>query len=228
MEKLLVIEDSPLVQLLLNEIFRAEYELEFQNNGLDGLTAAQSGHPDLILLDIHLPEMDGYEVCRILKRDDTTRRVPIIFITSLDSEAEKVRGFEAGADDYVVKPFYPRELRARVKAHLALHKAKKQALRLERLTVFKEMAVAISHEFNNSLTAVYAYLHLLEAEMVDASVLAQESLEGINHEFRRLREITNRLTNASNAENTKYNDEINMIDLQKIQIARDSNVDDAD
>ena len=72
MEKILVIEDSPLVQKILIDFFQNEYELELHDDGLTGLAAARTNHPDLILLDIHLPGMDGYDVCKILKGDDAT------------------------------------------------------------------------------------------------------------------------------------------------------------
>ena len=137
MEKILIIDDSRISQALVAEIFADTYVLEFRNDGPSGLAAARELSPDLILLDIHMPMMDGFEVCRSLKSDEKTREIPVIFITSLDSEMEKVKGFEAGAEDYVVKPFHMEELEARVRAHLASRRAKAQALELERLTVFR-------------------------------------------------------------------------------------------
>lgn len=216
MEKILVVEDSQIVQTLVRDILQAEYDLEFQDDGLSGLAAALRGQPDLILLDIQMPEMDGYEVCRNLKTNDMTKEIPIIFITSLDSEAEKVRGFEAGADDYVVKPFYNQELQARVKAQLSSHKAKMQALKLERLTVFKEMAVAISHEINNPLTAILAFLHHLQKELTDAPATITTSLEGIREETLRIKHITGKLAVAAKAEKIRYNEAINMINLHNL------------
>jgi DNA-binding response OmpR family regulator len=215
MDKILIIEDSPIVQKVLDDILGKEYELGFRDDGLSGLAAAQTGNPDIILLDIRLPIMDGYDVCKTLKTNEATHDIPIIFLTSLDSEAEKVKGFEAGANDYVVKPFYNKELHARIKAQLSFRKAKIQALHLERLTVFREMAVAIGHEFNNALTTVYAYLHILEHEN-EGSELATTSLSGLKKEFMRISEITNRLTNASRAENINYSSTIKMIDLNRL------------
>lgn len=213
MEKILIIEDSPLVQKVLSEIFCGEYELEIHGDGLTGLSAAQNGYPDLILLDIHLPEMDGYEVCRILKENDETREIPVIFITSMDSEKERVKGFESGADDYVVKPFYNKELQARVKSHLSLRKLKKQALNLERLTTFKEMAVAISHEINNPLTSIVALLHHLNAELADAPSSITAALDCISKDILRIRNITKNLAGAAKAPRTSYNKNVSMIDL---------------
>jgi DNA-binding response OmpR family regulator len=216
MEHILIIEDSPLVQSLLSDILHEEYELAFQGDGRSGLAVAQADLPDLILLDIRLPQMDGYEVCRILKESGKTRDIPIIFITSLGAEAEKVRGFEAGADDYVVKPFYRHELQARVKAHLSFRQAKMQAVSLERLTVFKEMAVAISHEINNPLTAIFAFVHYLQSELAEAPSAVTTALDGISNEITRIQQITGKLAVSSKAQSVRYNKDIDMIDLHNL------------
>ncbi|HEY6009729.1 MAG TPA: response regulator [Geobacteraceae bacterium] len=216
MEKILIIDDSRISQALVAEIFSGKYDLEFQNDGPAGISAAQHHPPDLILLDIHMPKMDGFEVCRILKGDEKTRDIPVIFITTLDSETEKVKGFEAGAEDYVVKPFYMEELEARVRVHLASRRAKAQALELERLSVFKEMAVAISHEINNPLTSIYAFLYVLERDLAESSETVKNSLEGIRDEVKRIQLITGRLAQASKASKVNYNRDITMIDLHDI------------
>jgi len=216
MDKILIVEDSPLVQMVLGEIFCKNYELEIRSDGLSGLTAAQDGHPDLILLDIHLPEMDGYEVCRLLKAKNETRDIPIIFITSLDSEEERVKGFESGADDYVVKPFFGQELQARVRTHLSLRQLKMQALQLERLTTFKETAVAISHEINNPLTSIFALLHHLKAELADAPSSINIALEQISRDITRIQNITKNLAGAAKAPRTSYNKNVSMIDLHNL------------
>jgi DNA-binding response OmpR family regulator len=216
MEKLLVIEDSAVARALIAEIFTGTYELEFQDNGRSGLAMAESWAPDLILLDINLPEMDGYAVCRALKENVATRDIPVIFITSLDSEQSRVKGFEAGGDDYVVKPFYPQELRARVGAHLSQRRAQIQMLNLERLTVFREMAVAICHEINNPLTTILAFVHHLQTELDGAPPHIQTALEGIHEETARITSITAKLATSTNTPTTRYNETFTMIDLQKL------------
>ena len=110
MSKILIIEDNKLTQAQLAHILDEKYDLSFADDGLAGLAAVPQLKPDLILLDINMPRMDGYQVCKILKGDKKTQDIPLIFITSLSSEKEKVQGFEAGAEDYIVKPFYPEEL----------------------------------------------------------------------------------------------------------------------
>lgn len=213
MDKILIIEDSLLAQSLLSNILLSNYELVFENDGLSGLTAAQTIHPDLIILDIQMPGMNGYEVCRTLKGDDKTSEIPIIFITSLDSELERARGFEVGANDYVVKPFYKQELIARVRAHLSFRNAKMQALSLERLNLFQEMAVAISHEINNPLTTINAYLHVLQRDFPATSDPAKEIIAAIKVETDRITAITAKLAEATSTATTRYQRDITMIDL---------------
>ncbi len=216
MEKILVIDDSRVAQALLAGIFSSTYELEFRNDGAEGVKAAREVQPDLILLDVNMPGLDGFEVCRLLKQEEDTREIPIIFVTSVDSGDEKVKGFQAGADDYVVKPFYPLELQARVSAHLGARRARVQALKLERLTVFKEMAVAVSHEINNPLTAVFASLHLLQNELAHASETTKGYFATLHGEMKRIQNIVGKLATATKASTTRYNSDITMIDLHDL------------
>jgi DNA-binding response OmpR family regulator len=216
MEKILIIDDSKITQMLVGEILSGDYELDYCDDGLSGIDSAREGMPDLILLDIRLPNMDGLEVCKVLKNAEETRDIPIIFITSMDSELERVKGFAAGAEDYIIKPFCLEELLARVKVHLASRKAKQQAVELERLKLFKEMTVALNHEINNPLTTLYAYLHVLQREMPDVAQPVRESLSGIHSELAKIRQITERLSQASKIATTSYNRHTTMIDLHKI------------
>jgi len=213
MEKILIIDDSIIVQAMLENILGSKYELDIHGDPVAGLAAARSSQPDLILLDIHMPEMNGYEVCRLLRQEEGTRGIPVIFLTSLDAEEDRVRGFDAGADDYVVKPFFPQELFSRVKAHLGARTAKKQALEMERLAVFRELAVTVSHEINNPLTAVNAYIHLLQNELLESSPSVKELLAGIHDESRRLGLIVKKIAQASSAATKTYHRDIKMIDL---------------
>jgi DNA-binding response OmpR family regulator len=117
MPRILIVEDEPDIALGLREdLARNGYEVEVVGDGDAALARADGERWDLILLDVMLPRLDGYEVCRELRR--RRDRTPIILLTAKVQEAEKVLGLELGADDYVTKPFSPRELRARIKAVL--------------------------------------------------------------------------------------------------------------
>jgi DNA-binding response OmpR family regulator len=115
-EKILVVEDEiALQETLAYNLKRQGYEVRTCGNGLIALDEARTFKPDLVLLDVMLPGMDGFEICRILRQENTT---PVLMLTARDDEIDRVVGLEVGADDYMTKPFSMRELMARVKAML--------------------------------------------------------------------------------------------------------------
>ena len=114
----LVIDDAPENIRLLNDLLQGQYRVIFATEGGDALVQAVRFQPNLILLDIVMPDMDGYEVCRRLKENVATSDIPVIFLTAKTNTEEVVQGFTLGAVDYVTKPFHPRELLARISAHL--------------------------------------------------------------------------------------------------------------
>jgi len=117
--KILVVDDeSILVETMTYNLEQAGYQVTTAADGISALEAARSEKPDLIILDIMLPEMDGLEVCRQLRRESSTSTTPIMMLTAKIDEIDKVVGLEVGADDYVTKPFGRRELLARVRALL--------------------------------------------------------------------------------------------------------------
>jgi len=119
---ILVIDDTPENIDLLVEILKEEYRVRAAINGAQGLKIARlTNAPDLILLDIMMPGIDGFEVCRQLKEDPTTSHIPIIFVTAKITTADEIKGFELGAVDYITKPISPPVVLARVKTHLALY-----------------------------------------------------------------------------------------------------------
>ena len=137
MDRILIVDDNPANLKLLTSVLMAQgYTVHPASDGKLALRFVRSILPDLILLDIKMPGMDGYEVCRRLKADERTHGVPIIFISILEDEGEKVKGFQAGAVDYVTKPFQPEEVIARVRLHL----------RLRELTAHLENTVAARTE----------------------------------------------------------------------------------
>ena len=121
--KVLIVDDEPLnVDLLEQELGAAGYLTVAADSGERALTLAAETHPDLVLLDVRMTGMDGYETCRRLKESEATRALPIIFLTALADTFDKVRAFRAGAVDYVTKPFETEELLARVATHIALRR----------------------------------------------------------------------------------------------------------
>ncbi len=118
--KILIVEDDLDVAEMVNAYFHTQgYDVSTVNWGEDGVRACQTNHPDLVILDIRLPDIDGYEVARRLRSDRRTSDVPIIFLTEKREHKDKLKGLELGADDYITKPFDIQELRLRVRNSLA-------------------------------------------------------------------------------------------------------------
>ncbi|TCS79684.1 response regulator transcription factor [Pectinatus cerevisiiphilus] len=125
--KILVVDDeAPIRELLVFNLQKNGYDTVTADNGLTALETAKDEDVALILLDIMLPQIDGFEVCRRLKQNKATSKIPIIMITAKDEEIDKVLGLELGADDYTTKPFSMRELMARIKAVLRRSNTKDQ------------------------------------------------------------------------------------------------------
>ncbi len=138
--KILVVEDDiTLLETLEYNLLRQGYEVEKTDNGRSALKLARSSSPDLILLDVMLPGMDGFEVCRILRQELS---VPILMLTARADEVDKIVGLEVGADDYLTKPFSMRELLARVKAMLRRVELIREDMSAEQNAVEGETAVS--------------------------------------------------------------------------------------
>jgi len=127
----LIVDDTPENIDILRAVLRHDYQLKVATNGEKALELCRrEPQPQLVLLDIMMPSMDGYEVCRRLKEDERTRRIPVIFVTAMSEVGDEVRGLELGAVDYLTKPIKPAIVKARVRTHLTLYK---QTLLLENI-----------------------------------------------------------------------------------------------
>jgi len=116
--RVLIVDDEPGNIKILSNVLAGDYVLSVATNGRHALEVARVQAPDIILLDMVMPEMDGIEVCEALKADEQTRPIPVIFVTSMSDNANEERGLEAGAVDYISKPISPAIVKARVKIHI--------------------------------------------------------------------------------------------------------------
>ncbi|MBF0179194.1 MAG: response regulator [Magnetococcales bacterium] len=173
----LLVDDVETNILMLNEVLRDEYRTLFATNGEDALRMTREKRPDLILLDIQMPGMDGVEVCKRLKEEPRTRRIPVIFITAISASATETEGLEAGAVDYITKPIRPDIVRLRVRNHLALknyqdHLEELVRERTRELEAAKEAAEAsdraktryfmiLGHELRTPLNVIIGFADLL-------------------------------------------------------------------
>ena len=198
-ETILVIEDNP-INLKVIIDYLEEYELEIltARHGEEGIEKALYAQPDLILLDVMLPGIDGFETCRRLKRDETTQNIPIIFMTALSDEDNKIQGFEAGGVDYITKPIQQREMMARVTAHLRIQKQanqlaqtnqalaqkikeldimQEQLVRQEKLAALGRLANGVANELRNPIAVISNAVFLLKTLADDPDSLNNEYLD---------------------------------------------------
>lgn len=150
---ILIVDDEPANLAILRQILKDEHRLMLARSGVEALELANKYHPSLILLDIQMPEMDGYTVCRALKANPATEDIPVIFITTLSELDNEEAGFGAGCVDYLIKPVYPKIVRARVRTHLSLVQAK----RLERTYGEALAMLGKAGHYNDSDTGVHIW-----------------------------------------------------------------------
>lgn len=145
---LLLVDDEPVNLRVLKQILQQDYQLMFATNGEQALQLAATQKPDLILSDVMMPQMTGFELCQTLKADPALCSIPLIFVTALKEEVDETRGFALGAVDYITKPVSPAIVRARVKTHLSLVQA--EELKRTRLQVIESLGRAAEYKDNET------------------------------------------------------------------------------
>ncbi|MGE5680359.1 MAG: response regulator, partial [Bacillota bacterium] len=181
---ILVVDDVPQNLEVLGTLLRGRgFKVAFASDGEQAIKSATAKVPDLILLDVSMPGMDGFEVCRILKETPETFHIPVIFLTAKSETEEVVKGFDCGGVDYIIKPFKPAELISRVTTHLELKKSREDiALRKvveQKLKAAKEKAEELSrlkssllnnmsHEFRTPLISIIGYSQMMFDEIEDS------------------------------------------------------------
>lgn len=153
--KILIVDDAVDTVELLEKRFRSEgYDTEKAFNGEEGLKKVEEYHPDLIVLDVMMPKLDGYQVCQRLKTNENTKYIPVLMLTAKGEVENKVRGLEIGADDYLPKPFNYKELSARIKSLLSIKAAREKLVEEEKTEALEKMMDEVVHEIRNPLTSI--------------------------------------------------------------------------
>jgi two-component system sensor histidine kinase/response regulator len=228
-EKILIVDDTAHVRQLLSAMLtKRGYEVQVVDSGAEALTTIQESPPDLILLDIMMPDMDGFEVCERLKTDPQTHDIPIIFISALESTEDKVKGFTVGGVDYVTKPFQVKEVLARVVTHLSLRALQKQlqeasremAVQLDELQARNEeldaFSRAVARDLKAPLTSIIGFADMLKTihdTMSDDDL--EESLQTISANGRKMTKIIDELLLLSGLRQTERVD-IQPLDMRSV------------
>jgi len=213
--RVLLVEDQEQLARNLEELLRLEgFEVTSTAIGTRAIAMARRWHFDALVLDLVLPgDMDGFEVCRLLRADPTTERIVIIMVTAVDDSRSKIAGLDGGADDYLVKPVTGQELAVRLRKLLASREAHVTEVRAQRRAAIDQMAAALGHEINNPLTTAIGRLDLLLLSP-DVTAPVRRELVACQEGLLRIQRIVARLDSIPDKTVT-YVGPDTMIDLKK-------------
>ncbi len=203
---ILVVDDTPANLDVLAEMLEGQgYGARPVPSGVLALQSAQAQPPDLVLLDINMPEMDGYEVCRHLKADEHLKDIPVIFISALRDTTDKVRAFHAGAVDYITKPFQFEEVKARVQTHLRLYRMQKELERqyaaIKQLEELKDnLTHMIVHDMASPIQTIGLAVDLVLSGEAGPGGANVETLSRVSDAAQDLSEMVNSLLDVSRME----------------------------
>lgn len=181
LSKILIVDDARLnIKLLENILTENGYRVTAAKNASNALKLMQSTTPDLILLDIMMPDIDGISLCRQLKKLEMTKKIPVIFITALSDTADKLEAFRAGGVDYITKPFVMEEVIARINVHICLKKAVEK---LEKMLITDEMTGVFNRRFAYEILAKQIYMVKREQSSFVVCYIDIDNLKTINDNF---------------------------------------------
>lgn len=158
-DSILIVDDTPTnLKVLFDILNQSGFKVSVAKSGESALEKVQEALPDLILLDVMMPGIDGFETCRRLKANLTTKDIPVIFLTVLSEVVDKVKGLKLGAVDYITKPIEQEEVLARINVHLELRKAQLRLIQEEKMAVLGQLVAGVAHEINNPVNFIYGNL----------------------------------------------------------------------
>jgi DNA-binding response OmpR family regulator len=222
MAKILVIDDLPEnVFLLQDRLEREGYEIITSYDGKSGIEKAIKEIPDLILLDVMMPDLNGIEVCKVLVLNPITTNIPIILVTAKSGAEDTKEGLEAGAFDYIKKPFDRIELLARVHSALKLNEAHKLLVEAEKSSIFSATVVTTNHKIKQPLTLMSLSSTAIKREINKNEISREAILKKLNYIDIAIKEITdilNQLNAIKRPVFSEYMKNIRMVDVQSEKV----------
>lgn len=222
-ERILLVDDAPINLQMLHQLLNGRgFALRTAKNSEDALRIAKKERPDLILLDIVMPGVDGFETCRLLKADPQTCQAAVIFMSSLNELDNKVQGFEAGAVDYITKPFEAPEVLARVHTHLTIQRLQRNLAEARDRAVAATRAKSrflanMTHELRTPLNVIIGYSEMLMAEAGDRGDTAlANDLESIRSAGKGLLALINDILDLSKVEADKLEIQLETFSLDEL------------
>lgn len=219
MKKILIIDDLPENAFILQDRLEGEgYEVITAYNGKTGIEKAYSTLPDLILLDVMMPDTTGFEVCKILVNDPKTKHIPVILVTAKAGAEDTKEGFEAGAFDYIKKPFNRVELLARVNSALKLSEANRLLLDAEKKSTYIATVVTANHKIKQPLTLLSLSSAAIKRELNKEELSKETILNRVNYIDTAIKEITNvlnQLTSTTEPVLSDYTKNVKMVNLDE-------------
>ena len=207
-KKILVVDDQPgNVFLLQDRLNREGFEVITAYDGTSGIKVAREQNPDLILLDVMMPGIDGFEVCREISSNNFTNHIPIILVTALNSSEDTQKGFDCGAFDFIKKPFNKIELLARVKAAVRFTETKKLLIELEKIDTFSTTVKKTNHEIKQPLTLINLSVTALKRELEETNfdkTSAKKRVEFIQSAAKDIIKIMDSMLNIDKIEISDY------------------------
>jgi len=205
-DKILIVEDEEDTQFVLERLlFKNGYEVKASNNGEEALKVLQYFQPKVIIADWTMPEMDGLQLCDILKSNEKHKLIYFIVLTARAAIKDRVKGLDVGADDFLVKPVENSELLAHIRSGIRIYNLQNELKKIEHNKALLEMAATIGHKINNPLSSLIMSVQNLQFELSDVK---EKTLEDdftiIGESVKRISKFVEALQNLQNPEFTKY------------------------
>ncbi len=213
---ILVEDDEDTIFILSNLLQKNDFEFKVARNGEEALKIIEAGfYPQVILADWTMPVMDGLQLCKIIKTEDKYKSIYFIMLTARSSIKDRVKGLEAGADDFLMKPIDNTELLARIRSGIRIFVLQSELAKVEHSKALVEMACTLGHKFNNPLSSLTISFASLKNELPeDVKEKVKEEFKTIDDSVKRINDLVNQLTKLDDPKIINYLDDKGMLDLE--------------